>query len=306
MADEIELLRRFRDEIPGPSTDAWTRARAAIAAARAEEEPAANRRWRWLFSVAAGATLAGAGAGLLAVMLAGPPAARPGSGLQAGEAAYVVSRAQRVLSSQATADLVGYARTVLPPGSTWMPGAGPAGGPGVVSGARSPGSIHSAVGWWYQGTEESVGFSAAGQRVLGARTAISGAAVRTLVVNYRDRTWWRDSRAAPAGNGLAGCDPAAAVRTGDWPAVIRGELRCGQYRVAGRQRVDGISALVVTQRTGSVTVWVDPVTYLPVRLVTGGRQPTQTDFRWLSPTAARLGQLNLPVPAGFRQVRSRS
>ena len=36
MSDEIELLRRFRDETPGPSTDAWNRARTAVAAAAAE------------------------------------------------------------------------------------------------------------------------------------------------------------------------------------------------------------------------------------------------------------------------------
>lgn len=45
VADEIELLRRFRGEIPGPSTDAWLRAKAAIAAAGAEEMPGRQRRW---------------------------------------------------------------------------------------------------------------------------------------------------------------------------------------------------------------------------------------------------------------------
>lgn len=39
MSDEIELLRSFRRELPGPSTDAWVRARAAVAAAAAEEGP---------------------------------------------------------------------------------------------------------------------------------------------------------------------------------------------------------------------------------------------------------------------------
>ena len=38
MTDEIELLRRFRGELPEPSTDAWVRARAAIAAAAAEQD----------------------------------------------------------------------------------------------------------------------------------------------------------------------------------------------------------------------------------------------------------------------------
>ena len=42
MTDEFELLRHFRDEIPSPSTDAWTRARSAIAVAAAEESDASS------------------------------------------------------------------------------------------------------------------------------------------------------------------------------------------------------------------------------------------------------------------------
>lgn len=37
MTDEIELLRRFRDKMPSPSTDAWSRARSSIATIAAEE-----------------------------------------------------------------------------------------------------------------------------------------------------------------------------------------------------------------------------------------------------------------------------
>jgi hypothetical protein len=55
--DEIGLLRTFRDEMPGPSTDAWARARAAVAVAQSEEHLAgqqprrrAGRRW---FSITA-------------------------------------------------------------------------------------------------------------------------------------------------------------------------------------------------------------------------------------------------------------
>jgi hypothetical protein len=42
MTNEIELLRRFRDETPVPSTDAWTRARTSIATVRAEERDAST------------------------------------------------------------------------------------------------------------------------------------------------------------------------------------------------------------------------------------------------------------------------
>lgn len=46
MTDEIELLRLFRDEIPGPSTGAWARARLAIAAAQSEEMRSGHRHGR--------------------------------------------------------------------------------------------------------------------------------------------------------------------------------------------------------------------------------------------------------------------
>lgn len=72
MADEIELLRRFREEIPGPSTDAWLRARAAVAAARAEEPVGLQPRWRLsrrrMLPVTAGLAVTAAVAGLLAVL----------------------------------------------------------------------------------------------------------------------------------------------------------------------------------------------------------------------------------------------
>lgn len=44
MIDEIELLRRFREDLPGPTSGSWSRARAAIAAARTRPETAGTRR----------------------------------------------------------------------------------------------------------------------------------------------------------------------------------------------------------------------------------------------------------------------
>ena len=61
------------------------------------------------------------------------------------------------------------------------------------------------------------------------------------------------------------------------------------------------------------TIWVDPSSYLPVRLtgrvqlILGGaaKQGTTTltvDFRWLPPTSANLKELTAPIPKGFRQT----
>jgi hypothetical protein len=268
-----------------------------------------QRLWRWLVAGAGGAGVAAAVGVLLAVLVPAAPAVAPGaSGARQGvEAAYVVSRMQHALSSPGGHDVVGYARTVLPPGSTWMPGAGKI-GPGSASGARSPGIIGSAVSWWYGSTEQTTGFSATGQRLLSARTTTSaGGEVTTVVVNYQDRTWWQDSSPAPAGQMRPGCVAQTAISTLDWPSFIRAELRCGRFRAAGRQRVDAITAIEVIQRQGSVTLWVNPATYLPVRLVTGGgQQQIRADFRWLPGAAAGRAALAMPVPAGFWEVRAPS
>jgi photosystem II stability/assembly factor-like uncharacterized protein len=45
MPDEIDLLRQFRADTPGPGPVAWQRARAAVAAAQPEAGKAAGRRW---------------------------------------------------------------------------------------------------------------------------------------------------------------------------------------------------------------------------------------------------------------------
>ena len=66
MTDELDLLRSFRSDIPGPSTDAWARARAAIALAdptasatdtaiplRSHRHGSLRRRWRLSVEAAA-------------------------------------------------------------------------------------------------------------------------------------------------------------------------------------------------------------------------------------------------------------
>ncbi len=313
MADEIELLRLFRDEMPGPSTDAWARARAAVAAARAEEEPAGHRRRpgrRRLLSAGGVAAVAAAVGVLLAVLVPGsPPARSPGAaGAQrARETAYVTSRVRHALASPAKDSKVGYSRTVFPHGATLTVGA--AGDltiqDGTVAGPRSVGSVALR---WYRGIYKISAFTAAGQRAVDVRSTIAaGGRATTVAVNYRDATWWRaTSQGPPAtpapaqlGCGSHGMD----LGPGGWPSFIRHQLSCGGYTASGRQRVNGISAIKLTEGKGRDVLWVDPATYLPVRaLIAGRQQQVQTDFRWLPPAPARLAQLSLPVPAGFRQV----
>jgi hypothetical protein len=62
------------------------------------------------------------------------------------------------------------------------------------------------------------------------------------------------------------------------------------------------------------TLYVDPTTYLPVRMsgssyTFGGPAPSSlftsvTDVQWLRPTAANVASALVTIPAGFQQVSS--
>jgi hypothetical protein len=320
MPDELDALRQFRDETPGPSTDAWNRARTAVAAARAEEEPA-GRRAGWLpgqhspgqrspgrrpgqrrmLVIVAGCALAAAVAGLVAVLLPGSPATR-GTSTQIETTAFV-TRVERALSDQRK--FVGYARTVYPPGYSVEPIA-----PGVMqvsagSGAHSPWSVGSLVRWSYQGVGMVSAFTATGHRVFDLSIAPAGGTLTSTAVLYRSHTWWRgDVGSASAPTAPTRCASGIVLGNGGWPAFLRYELRCGEFTRGGRQRIGGVEAVKLTGNRGQEVFWVNPRTYLPVRTIFATFTGTalQTDFGWFTPTQARLAELHLPVPPGFRQV----
>lgn len=305
MADEIELLRRFINDMPGPSTDAWARARAAIAAARSEDEPAGHqpkrkpgRRRRRLLAITAGAAGAAAVGGLLAGLLLGSPVS---TGSQQIQATAYLTRVERALSSPSQDGLVGYARTVYPPGTVLRPADGLSAGPG----AGPSWSVGSTVTWVYQGSLKASAFTDAGQPVFSDRTTHAAGRSETVAVIYPNATWWHATAAPPAGRTPAcppGITPGLTVIS-RWAAFIRDELRCGGYRIDGRQRVDGIDAVKLTGGKALAVLWVNPATYLPVRAIaTFGKGRAQTDFRWLSPAQASLSQLSLRIPASFRQI----
>jgi hypothetical protein len=305
MPDELDALQRFRDETPGPSTDAWNRARAAIAAARSEEEPAGRRRSRVrgrpriLFAVTAVA-VAAAVAGLLGILLPGSAPTRAQI-----ETTAFVTRVQHALSESGQRNLVGYARTVYPPGYLVEPVA--PGGLRVFPGpsAGSPWSAGSLVRWSYQDATKISAFTTAGQRVFDLRIAPAHGRLISTGVFYRSGTWWRGTVGPASGNGPGPrlCGSVVQLGAGGWPAFLRQELSCGEFTKGGLQHIRGVEAVKLTSTSGVDTFWVNPRTYLPVRAVyMNSGERFQTDFGWFPPTQARLAHLHLPVPPGFRQV----
>lgn len=132
------------------------------------------------------------------------------------------------------------------------------------------------------------------------------------VVYPTQKTWYKQSYPGPKPS-RTGCGTPLPQRLTSFPelaAGLRGYLACGTLRYEGKQQVDGVNALklvsVEHQRPGTLTtiIWVDPATYLPVRLTTQwtGAVLMRFDFRWLPPTQANLALLKVRVPPGFTQI----
>jgi hypothetical protein len=315
MPDEIDLLRMFRDETPGPSTDAWARARAAVAAAGSEQIAARSRNvkrpgWRRRMPLVLASGAVAAVAALLAVLLTGPPGGGTGREEQIQTDAYI-ARVEHALASQAGGGLVGYARTVSAPGTVVEPELGNwKTWPGGAGSPRSGLAAAEMVSWTYQNEAAMTALGAAGQPVATEQNTSGRHGLTTVTVDYRDRTWWRATQAPlapPPGHRIPvqqRC-PSTGVLPGSetWQSFIRQELSCGAYTEDGRQRVDGIDAIKLTGGNGvvnGVVLWIDPATYLPVRQADPGARVT--DYRWYRATPASLAHLKVTVPAGFRQV----
>jgi hypothetical protein len=272
----------------------------------------ARRRTARAVAAGAAAVAAVAGTAIGAGVTASPGAVPAPIQVPARTTAYVVSHVSSALAATSAVDYTSTHYTV-------------SGGPSPLPG------LTTTVGHvWRSGNRERVLTQALGgrprydvwvQRVRGKTTVTN--------VDYSSRTWtsWV-AKAMPPLSGTRGCDmadpmgdtPKVATAT-DWKSFIEARLRCGDYRVAGRQRVDGIDTIKLAGRLteSNSTLWVDPRTYLPVRVaglwhLTGGRQApggkpaaavtitVWSDFRWLPLTRANLAQLTGTIPPGFRHV----
>jgi hypothetical protein len=141
-------------------------------------------------------------------------------------------------------------------------------------------------------------------------------------VYFFNKTWSKQSQQGPKPS-ETGCGFSLPTSWATYPEIaagLRENLACGALTFKGTQQVDGVNALklVSVQRSrlgpktpGSITtiIWVDPATYLPVRLTTQWTRPVvsapmRLDFRWLPPTSANLALLTVRIPPGFTQVQS--
>lgn len=141
-----------------------------------------------------------------------------------------------------------------------------------------------------------------------------------ITVDPIHKTWSKQSYQGPkpSETGCGFSQPTGWVTFPEIAAGLRKDLACGALSSKGMQQVDGVNALklISVQRSrlgpktlGTITtiIWVDPATYLPVRLTTQWTRPMVSvpmryDFRWLPPTSANLALLTVRIPPGFTQV----
>jgi len=296
-----------------------------------------------LRAAAAAGTAVIAGAGMFAAVarpgaapaagVAGPAgAATPTSAAPTSAtltAAYVSSHTQQALAAAERANLIQEIHTVgqnYPLGLTQVLSFRlHGGGTGHVVEQAGPTASQENT-WSYRGQLREQGLDAAGKLLFDASstTTQTPAGTRTVMnvsgtgVDYTSRTWWHSSlqlSLPAAGNGA--CQeaflPPPVGTTLDWAAAIRTALSCGHFQLAGHEQLGTADAVklvsVKTNGPYTVTLWVDPSTYLPMRLIWNWLDPraqgpgTLTgDFQWVKPTQDNLGALRVPVPSGFTQA----
>ncbi len=265
-------------------------------------------------------------------MTAAGTVAQPGSSLaQARAAALVVSRVKHALAAE---NQVFVGRTVSFSG-------------GTLSADNQP-----SVTWAYgshnryeEFTGAACGHAAASgdctqqggsQRFLAAGTALVNGNLTGAYVTYYDHKY---SLSAPYTSPPSACGKSALlmggppVPTARWAAFIKATLDCGAAAVTGHVWVNGVQTIRITGKPVTVrlsrgegnavhekyaralwTLYVNPSSYLPVRLVSatetfggsGGhtRFESVTNVHWLPPTAANVARALVTIPPGYHQVSS--
>ncbi|HSR85869.1 MAG TPA: hypothetical protein VLM11_16970 [Streptosporangiaceae bacterium] len=257
---------------------------------------------RVAITAATATTLVG-GVAIAGVTGAFGSAPSPASARTAQLTAYVIRHVRSALAPAAVDNLVGSVRQTYPAGTTLEPV--PGGMNAVTGGAASQWSVASSVVWAYRGTTRYAAYSKGGQPVFDAElTHANGAATETAVI-YVNSTWWT----APVQTripGPVGCLQGGGVYLrpgpgGGWPGFIRSQLACGAYTVVGHQLINQIDTIKLTgSAPGSITLWVDAATYLPLQVTTG---PLHSTFTWSAATPASLAPLHISVPARYQQVQ---
>jgi len=294
----------------------------------------AHRRWRRRRRARQGGLTAGT-AGLAVVLVAsvtasgGPPGASSGRATAGRVSTVAYVKRQVIAAAAASAKLVEFTVTALAPGSASNLAA-PSQPGGMVSSPRftKPLIVQSEYG----GRTAASFYAKPGAKIFTGLWQASTAKTTTTFVTYSNRTWWRQVEPTypPWRNDWCSkygvWDPEPVnVAGGTWEQTVRSLLTCPYVQVDRTSgRIDGQHTIELSQPPASVrhpnsgptlakhgyawAIWVNPATYLPVRLALwspmqqANRMTQDTDFQWLRPTKATLAPFHLTVPPGYKRV----
>jgi hypothetical protein len=298
--DVEDLLRsgmeRFTEEVQAPRglTERIARARSR----------------RRLTAAAAGTGVAAAITAVAVIAGTGAASVAPAAPVRARTAAYVIRRVENALAGK---------NAVVETKYTFSP------------------AFPAITQWNYHGNFRSVqsGFMwlkgspwAQGQESWGVGTATIGGKRISVQVDFRHHEWYSTPGFGFAPNGCSnGQVWAESGGPADWTTYIQQALSCGEFKIAGHVLINGKETIKIT---GSMqghwlghralhvdaTLFVDPSTYLPVRVIWSNRSSSadgkplhgvvREDVRVLPPTPGNVAKASVTVPAGFRKVPSES
>ena len=118
----------------------------------------------------------------------------------------------------------------------------------------------------------------------------AGRTLKSVMVSFGTRSWFAIT--ASLGGYTSGADGAVTDSLG-----VRRGLADGTTTSLGQAVVDGRATLHL--RESVLQLWVDPLTYLPVRTQAGA---STDDITWLPRNASNLLSTRIVVPQGFTQA----
>lgn len=275
----------------------------------------AHRRYRRI--VTRTALACGAAAVTAAAVIAATgPGQGAGAPVRARTAAYVIQRMQNAL---ANTNMVMQTETTFSPAFPKIMQWTYRGNVRILqSGFMPPATVKGLP--WAQGLES-----------WGVGTAMINGKRAYVQVDYRRHEWYATSALGFAPNGCSN-GPAWAEEggPGNWATYIRKELSCGEFTIAGHAWIGGTKTIKVTGSMtqpdfmagphgenpetlhADATLYVDPTTYLPVRVIWNNSSQTpdgkplhgsvRQDIRILPPTPRNIAKASVTVPTGFRTV----
>jgi hypothetical protein len=275
------------------------------------------------------ATRAAAGAGTAVVAAAAVFAATGGSGagggaIHAKSAAYVLSRVDNAVASK---HLVVRATTAS---NTWGPTTA------WAYGQRSRMEEFTGTNCGHVKPNGDCTNQGGSERYLADGTALIHGKLTGVYLTYFDRRW----SLSPQDHSPSACSTTGSfavdgpgIPTSNWPSFIHATIACGAATVTGHVKINGVETLRITGKavtakltaseardlrqkwvTAQWTLYVNPKTYLPVRMSSltkwfGGpahstHSAVVTNMQWLPATKANIAKALVTIPPGYHQVKS--